>query len=123
MGVSRCDKLSPPAQEGVRLSCGQDLSGPERAERHPDKPRSQELNMNSCSDVPAAVWQKLGGQGDAFQKFRKASFTMRLGEQTALRLSPCCVLFSARCFEKRAEGVEGLLLALSRCQQLQDVGA
>ena len=105
------------------MLCGQDLSGPERAERHPDKPRSQELNMNRCKGVPAAVWQKLGGQGDVFQKLRKASFAERLGEQTALRVSPCRVLFSARCFEERAEGVEGLLLALSRCQQLQDVRA
>ena len=61
-----------------------------REQRHPDKPRSQELNMDRCEAVPAAVWQKLGGQGDAFQKLRKASFRWRLGEQIALRLSPCC---------------------------------
>ena len=47
--------------------------------------------MGGCEDVPAAVWQKLGGQGDAFQKLRKASFAVPLGEQIASRLPPCCV--------------------------------
>ena len=46
--------------------------------------------MDLCKDVPAVVRQKLGSQGDAFQKLRKASFAECLGEQIALRLSPCC---------------------------------
>ena len=91
--------------------------------------------MYLCRDVPAAVWQQLGqAQGEVLQKLRKATFKSRLGEQrVTLRLSSCCVgcgseglrLFSfARCFDKDskgAEGVAGLLLALSHCQLLQDV--
>ncbi|OLP86998.1 hypothetical protein AK812_SmicGene31832 [Symbiodinium microadriaticum] len=60
----------------------------------------EELNLDLCKDVPAAVWQQLGqAQGEAFQKLR--------------------------CFEeysKGAEGAAGLLLVLSRCQLLQELG-
>ncbi|CAE7221218.1 unnamed protein product, partial [Symbiodinium necroappetens] len=66
----------------------------------------EELNLDLCRDVPAAVWQQLGqAQGEAFQKLRKASFKA--------------------CFDERSKGVEGaaaLLLALSRCQLLQELG-
>ncbi|CAE7819039.1 unnamed protein product [Symbiodinium necroappetens] len=66
----------------------------------------EELNLDECRDVPAAVWQQLGqAQGEAFQKLRKASF--------------------AWCFDERSKGAEsaaGLLLALSRCQLLQELG-
>ncbi|CAE7678881.1 unnamed protein product [Symbiodinium necroappetens] len=66
----------------------------------------EELNLDRCRDVPAAAWQQLGqAQGEAFQKLRKASF--------------------AWCFDrdpKGTEGAAGLLLALSRCQQLQELG-
>ncbi|CAE7560842.1 unnamed protein product [Symbiodinium necroappetens] len=65
----------------------------------------EELNLDLCRDVPAAVWQQLGqAQGEVFQKLRKATFKS--------------------CFaggSKGADGAAGLLLALSRCQLLQDM--
>ncbi|CAE7208953.1 FBXL2, partial [Symbiodinium microadriaticum] len=66
----------------------------------------EELNLYLCRDVPAAVWQQLGqAQGEVLQKLRKATFKS--------------------CFDKDskgAEGVAGLLLALSHCQLLQELG-
>ncbi|CAE7865801.1 unnamed protein product, partial [Symbiodinium necroappetens] len=62
----------------------------------------QELNMRGCSEVPAAAWQLLATA--SWEQLRKANFS--------------------RCFNrssKGAEGAAGLLAALSRCQQLQEL--
>ncbi|CAE7765797.1 unnamed protein product [Symbiodinium sp. CCMP2592] len=67
-------------------------------------PGVEELILNWCEDIPAAVWEKLGGQGEAFQQLRKASFRGCFRDNS-----------------KGAEGAGGLLSALSRCQHLQDL--
>jgi len=62
----------------------------------------QELNMAGCYEVPAASWQLLATA--SWEQLRKAKFS--------------------RCFDrssKGAEGAAGLLSALSRCQQLQEL--
>ncbi|CAE7805864.1 unnamed protein product, partial [Symbiodinium necroappetens] len=66
----------------------------------------EELNLDRCRDVPAAVWQQVGqAQGEAFQKLR-------------------CFYSDSKCFDKESKGIEGaawLLLALSRCQSNHEV--
>ncbi|CAE7232288.1 unnamed protein product, partial [Symbiodinium sp. CCMP2456] len=64
----------------------------------------EELILDLCRDVPAAVWQQLGEAPGAFQKLRKASFRSCFNERS-----------------KGAEGAGGLLFALSRCQLLQEL--
>ncbi|CAE7358498.1 unnamed protein product [Symbiodinium necroappetens] len=65
----------------------------------------EELNLDECRDVPAAVWQQLGqGEGRGRKGLRRLSLE--------------------RCFDehsKGGEGAAGLLLALSRCQLLQEL--
>ncbi|CAE7936374.1 unnamed protein product [Symbiodinium necroappetens] len=64
---------------------------------------SQDLNMESCSQIPAAAWQQL--EGAHWPKLTTVNFEKCFGDNF-----------------KGADGVAGLLRALARCPELEALG-